>query len=628
MNKDPWSQKKNLYSPQADVTVPMPKRRWRILPILWMALKRTCTFLGAVILIFVVMTVWFLAPYMKDIDQNLPEQMVLHMKIDGVIGDLPQDASLLDPFAEDFKTVRNYITSLERAKDDPRVLGVYAEMLNPMISLAHIEELRAAIIDFKKSGKFAYVYSSSYRGGLGQYYLAAAFDEIWLQPMGIVMLNGLNSEMPFMRNALDKIGVEPQMFQRKEYKSAYESLTNSEISKENQESVSVLVQDIADVISSGLLVDLGFDIKPLVDQSLFLDQEAFEADLVDQVGYKDELSGKINEMVSGSADRQDFSYVLFDKYIAEPAKANAFGGGSDKDNSKAKVALIYAVGAIMDDDDKGNSAEDGIAGAQDISKALYDAARDPLIEAVVLRINSPGGSPVASEMILRAVEKVQEEGKTVTVSMGPVAASGGYWIAAYADEIFVLPSTITGSIGVLGGKFSLEKMWDMIGVNWSRTTWGQNAGMWSMNTPFSESEAERMNAMLDHIYDAFVSRVAQGRDMDFKDAENIARGRAWSGKKAVELGLADQFGGLNQALDYAAAQIDESYTRSDVNVVVMPKPLNAVERFVELLEGQVSAGYSFHVLADYLQPLEPMIEKFMIMQDARQNSVYTPINVP
>lgn len=627
MKKDPWAQKKNLYSPQADVPASKPKRRWRILPILWMALKRTCTFIGAVMLIMIVLTVWAIGPYVKDIDQSLPQRMVLNIELDGVIGDLPKEASLVDPFSEDIKTVRNYILALERAKEDPRVLGVYAEMLSPTISLAHIEELRAAIVDFKESGKFAYVYASSYSGGLGAYYLASVFDEIWLQPMGIVMLNGLNAEMPFVRDVLDKVGVEPQMFQRKEYKTAYESLTNSEISKENKESVSALLADISDIVSSGIEEELGFDLKPLVDHSLFLDNEAFEAGLVHRLAYFDELFLEINQKVSGDPTDQDFSYVSFDTYVAEPLKVNAFSQAMN-DDTKPKVALVYAVGAIMDDDDKGNSADDGIAGAEDIADALYDAARDPDVDAVVLRINSPGGSPVASEMILRAVEKVQDEGKTVTVSMGPVAASGGYWIAAYADEIFVLPSTITGSIGVLGGKFSLEKLWETIGVKWSRTTWGENAAMWSMNTPFSDSEAERMNAMLDHIYESFVLRVAQGRDMEFKDADRIARGRAWSGKKAVELGLADQFGGLNEALDYAAVQIDKDYTRSDVEVVVMPKPLSAIERFVDLLDGQVTAGRSFSALAGYLKPLEPMIEQFMVMQNVPQGSVYAPVSVP
>lgn len=627
MKKDPWSQKKNMYSAVPEVATPKPKRRWRLLPILWMALKRTCTFLGAVVLVMIVMMLWAIGPYVQEIEQKLPERIVLHMELDGRIDDLPQEASLADPFSEDINTVLNYVNALERAQGDPRVLGIYAELKNPSISLAHLQELRAALKAFRDTGKFAYVYALSYRGGLGHYYLADAFDEIWMQPMGVVLLNGLNAEMPFMRDVLDKVGVEPQMFQRKEYKSAYESLTNSNISKANKESTEILIQDIAKVITSDIEDGTEFDFKALVDRGLFLDQEAFQVGLVDHLDYSDALFLAINEKVTGDPKKKNFTYTSFKSYIAEPLKQNAFSAPKE-DSPKPNVALIYAVGAIMDDDKQGNSSDDGVAGAEDIAQALYDAAEDSSIKSVVLRVNSPGGSPVASETILRAIEKVQEQGKTVTVSMGPVAASGGYWIAAYADEIFVLPSTITGSIGVLGGKFSLEKLWQNVGVNWSRTSWGDNSGMWSMNTPFSDSEAERMNAMLDHIYDGFVARVAQGRGMDVKDVDKIARGRVWSGVKAVELGLADQFGGLNDALDYAAAQIDENYTRADVDVVVMPKPLSAIERFVELLEGQVRAGDSLGVMVDYLEPLEPAIEKFVIMQDARTNSVYSPINVP
>lgn len=626
MKKDPWSQNKGLCNAQAVVKVSKPKRRWRLLPILWMALKRTCTLLGAVMLITIIMTMWAIGPYVQELEQSLPHKMVLHLKLDGTLGDLPKEASFTDPFSEDTRTVRNYITALERAKDDPRVAGIYAEMRSPAYSLAHIQELRAALADFRSSGKFAYVYGMSYSGGLGQYYLARGFDEVWLQPMGVVALNGLNAEMPFLRDVLDNVGVEPNMFQRKEYKSAYESLTRSEISKANQDSTRALIDDIAGIITSDLEQDMDVDFKSLVDRGLFLDQEAFQADLVDHVKYVDELFSAINQKVTGDPEDESFGYVAFDAYVLEPFKQSAFAAPK-VDSPKPNVALIYAVGAIMDDDKKGNSADDGIASADDVADALYDAARDDAVKAVVLRVNSPGGSPVASETILRAMEKVQDEGKTVTVSMGPVAASGGYWISAYADQIFVLPSTITGSIGVLGGKFSLAQMWEKLDVNWSRTAWGENAGMWSMNTPFSESEAKRMNAMLDHIYDGFVARVAQGRGMDVTEVEALARGRVWSGKRAVENGLADQFGGLSEALDYAAAQVDTGYTRADIDVVVMPRPLSAVERFVALLEGQVMAGRSLGALAGYLEPLEPMIAQFMVMQDARSNSVYAPITV-
>lgn len=627
MKKDPWSHKKNIFTDQPNKAVVKSKPRWRILPILWMALKRTCTFLGAILLVMIVMLLWAIGPQLQDIDQSLPERMVLKIELDGPIGDLPTETSFVDPFSKDVRTIKNYIDALERAKADPRVLGVYAEMRNPVISLAHIEELRAALIDFRSSGKFAHVYSSSYRGGLGAYYIASAFDEIWMQPMGIVMLNGLNAEMPFMRDVLDKIGVEPQMFQRKEYKTAYENVTDSEISDENRETVEQLLSDFSNLITSDFESQFDGEFKALVDHSLFIDNEAFEAGLVDHLGYLDQFFEAINKRLSGRTKNPDFSYVAFDRYAAEPLHKNAFSPSKEGDD-KPKIALIYAVGAIMDDDEKGNSSDDGIAGAKDISAALYDAANDPSIDEVVLRINSPGGSPVASEAILRAVEKVQDEGKTVTVSMGPVAASGGYWIAAYADEIFVLPSTITGSIGVLGGKVSFQKMWEMIGIHWSRISWGKNAAMWSMNTPFSSTESERMNAMLDNIYKAFVSRVAQGRDMEYAEADKISRGRAWSGLKAVELGLADQFGGLNDALDYAAEQVDENFTRNDVNVVVMPKPLSAIERFVELLDGQVKASQSFKVIADLLEPLEPAIDKLVVLNNAQTNTVYAPISVP
>ncbi len=631
MNKNPWSRQKNFYtSPQAVQVERSPKRRWLILPILWKALVRTCTALGAMILISVVYVMWLVGPALENIETGLPEEMVLYMELDGNLSDLPSEISLVDPFSKQKRTLKSYIDAIERAKTDPRVKGIYANAVSATYPVAYIQELREAIIDFRTSGKFAYIYAPSYDGGLGSYYLASGFDEIWMQPIGVVMINGISAEMPFFREVMDKIGVEPNFFQRKEYKSAYESFTNSKISEANRESTQALIDDIAGTISADISKDRNIDFNSLVDRGLFIAQEAEKAGLVDHVNYADELVDHINTLVTGEDDSMGVAYVQFDRYVNDMAKVNKSMFAKKKDDnssSKPQVALIYAMGAIVDEDDKGAGVDDGVAGADEIAGALLDVAEDESIKAVVLRVNSPGGSPVASETILRAIHKVQEAGKTVTVSMGPVAASGGYWISASADQIFVLPTTITGSIGVLGGKFSAEKLWEQVGVNWGRVQWGKNSGMWSMNTPFSKAEAERMNVMLDNIYDGFISRVAEGRGMDKQAVEKIARGRVWSGVQAVKIGLADQFGGLNAALDYAAVKAGAS-DRRQVDVVIMPKPLSAFEQFVELLEVQATSGKTLGKILSHLKPLEALIDDAMIMHDAKTNSVYAPINVP
>lgn len=637
MRKDPWSKRKSLYSSPVPKVVKKPKVKWRIWPILWMALKKTCMLIGASVLFLVVLSIWTFSSVVDEMNVALPEKMVLYMELDGAIGDIPADAGFADPFANNIKTMKTFTDAIESAKTDPRVEGIYAHLKQGRYSVAHIEEIRAAIKSFRQSGKFAYIYAPSYSNGLGGYYLAASFDEIWMQPMGNLMITGLSAEMPFLRDVLDKIGIEPQFFQRKEYKSAYESLTNSEMSEANRRSMTALIADIYDVLSKDIAKDRGITVaafKSFVDRGVLLADEALDVSLVDKVDYADKLIEQISMRVTGEPKSEALTYINFDKYMNDITKqdnviAEALHS-KEKANDDPRVALIYAVGAIMDTD--GNNASvragvmgGGVAAADEISGALLHAAYDDDIDAVVLRVDSPGGSPVASETILRAVQIVQKEGKTVTVSMGATAASGGYWISASADKIFVLPTTITGSIGVLGGKVSAKKLWENLGVNWARINEGQNAAMFSMNTPFSKSEAARMNLMLDNIYDAFLERVAEGRNMSIEDVDKIARGRVWVGTSAVKIGIADQFGGLNEALDHAAVQAG-GVDRHDVDVVILPKPLTSMEKLVQLFEGQVMAGKTMGIQAAILREFQPVLSEFMMMQDS-QNSVYAPIKI-
>ncbi len=635
--RNPWQRHKNLFSSAVPKSVEKPKIRWRILPILWLAIKKTCMLLGATVLVLAIITAWTFSSVVQEMEAPLPSQMVLYIELDGNLSDIPNAVSFSDPFAGAGKTVKTFIDSIERAKNDPRVEGIYARMSRGHYAIAHVQEIRAAIKDFRSSGKFAYIYAPSYDGGLGSYYLAASFDKIWLQPMGSLMITGISAEMPFLRNVLDKIGIEPQFFQRKEYKTAYESLTNSKMSEANRRSMNALVTDISDVIAKGISEDRAVsigDFKGHVDRGLLLSGEALQAGLVDKVDYADNLIALINKRVTGDPKSMNLFYVHFDDYMSELNNQKNIMVEQllnvKPEKISPRVALIYASGVIMDGDGSKASMPlglggDKVAAADKISGALLLAAYDDDIDAVVLRVDSPGGSPVASETILRAVEKVQEEGKSVTVSMGATAASGGYWISAYADQIFVLPTTITGSIGVLGGKISAKKLWENLGVNWDGAHWGKNSSIFSMNTPFSVSEAERMNAMLDDVYDNFLARVSKGRKMSIEDVEKIARGRVWVGTSAVKVGLADQFGGLNEALDYAAVKIGKT-DRHDVDVVILPRPLSPIEQFVELLEGQVKAGEMLGIQAAVVGKLQPFLSELMIMGDAK-NNVYNPVQI-
>ena len=622
-----------LFSNPVPKEIGKPRIKWKVLPIAWLALKRTAMVLGFLVLFQIIIAlIVFPAVFKQSSAPSFPKEMVLFLTFDGDVAEMPEPASFAEPFGGGHNlTVRQIVDTLDRAAADNRVKGLMVRMNEGSIGLVHAQEIREALLRFKQAGKFAYIYSSSYGdsgGDLGRYYFASAFDEIWMQPMGIVTINGMNAEMPFLRGVLDKIGVEPNMFQRKDYKTAYENLTNRSISQENKEMLTRLVGDIRDEALRVIPQARDIDVETFgryVDQGLFTADEAKEAGLITHADYADVLVSNIKENLTGDREAADDIFVSFQSYakVMEEKAQNSLLAGD-----KSKIALIYAVGAIMPSSGSPSpAAGTGVAAADVIAPAILAAADDDAVKAIVLRIDSPGGSPTASESILRAVEKAQEKGKPVIVSMGAVAASGGYWIAAYADKIFVSSTTITGSIGVVGGKFSLAGLWDKLDVNWDGVQWGKNAGMWSFNEAFSASEAERVNAMLDAVYHGFITRVAKGRKMGLAEVDAVAGGRVWSGRRAVEIGLADEIGGLDAALDYTA-ELLERESRKDLSVIVLPKPKTALEQFVALLEGQVTLGHAMRDNAALLEWLEPVSGAITRVQSPHDFVTYQPIHAP
>jgi len=440
---------------------------------------------------------------------SLPSEMVLVLTLDG---DMAEHRDVMGyGFGDSAPTIRETVDALDRAGQDKRVKGFVVKLEGGGLNLAHVAELRAAVARFRAAGKFAYIYAPSYEG-MGLYSFASAFEQIWLQPMGIVSIPGVRAEIPFVRALLDKVGVEPQIFARKEYKNFFESATSSEMSPASREMTRAIVEDIG----AGLLTDIatGRGMEPgaasaLVDKALFTGDEALAAKLVDKLDFSDALSAAIRGQVTGDPEGDSDLFAALVAYVKEPS----FTGVTAK---KPKAALVYIVGEIIQHNGDGSGS---LAAADSLVEDLRDAADDTDIKVIVLRVDSPGGSPTASEAIRRAVVRAKEKGKTVVVSMGGAAASGGYWIIADADRIFALPGTLTGSIGVTGGKFSLEQLWEKVGVNWDSVAVGENSGIWSFNAPYSKAEAERMDAMMDDVYNGFVARVAAGRKMRFEQAE-------------------------------------------------------------------------------------------------------------
>jgi protease-4 len=298
---------------------------------------------------------------------------------------------------------------------------------------------------------------------------------------------------------------------------------------------------------------------------------------------------------------------------------------------KPKVALVYAAGVIMQTEQAGGPSpgslmSEGTAAAETLVPAIMDAAEDEAVTTILLRIDSPGGSPTASESILRALEKAKAKGKQIVVSMGPTAASGGYWIACKADRIFALPTTITGSIGVLGGKLDMSGLWAKLNVNWDAVRWGESSTIWSFNHSFNPTETEQVNAMLDDVYAAFLTRVSEGRKMELADVARLAKGRVWTGTAAFQNGLVDQLGGLPDALDFVAKE-EGLNSREDLTVEVFPKPLTPLEKLAKLFGGQEEGMKALAAQSQILEWLAPVLNSATIARAPEKFGVYEGLQV-
>jgi protease-4 len=456
------------------------------------------------------------------------------------------------------------INALDTGSEDDRVKGFIARIKNNSIDIAQLQELRDAIFRFRASGKFAYVFSTSYgdfSNGLTDYYLASAFEEVWLQPIGNLSITGLSGQLPFFADTMDKLGINAELYTRADYKTAAEPLTRSTASPENRAMTKRLLGSIYNQVITDIATARQKEpdyIEALVDRSPLFDTQALDSGLVDRLGYLDEMVEYSKENLSDEAkdDAKLIELNLYAKRVASHKKNNEpsdrFSAAKDKldkeDIKPSRIAVIYGSGAIMPDDGKrGRSAPMGtgpVLSAEDMVIALNTAREDPRVGAIIIRLNSPGGSATASESIAHAVRKAQEDGKPVLVSMSTAAASGGYWLAAGADQIVAQPTTLTGSIGVLAGKVVIGDMLDKIGVNIEEFNFGENAGMWSSIENFSPKEKQQVNAMLDNIYDAFLTRVSEGRKIPYDTLKNeLAGGRVWTGSEALEIGLVDALGG-------------------------------------------------------------------------------------
>jgi len=443
--------------------------------------------------------------------------------------------------------------ALRRAAADDRVRALVVKVGGRPIGLAQVQELRTAISAFAGAGKLTVAWAETFgesSPGNVPYYLATAFDQIYLQPSGEVGLTGISVQNWFYRGALDKLGVEFQVGKREEYKSAAERLTERGFSEPAREEVARVAASIVEQITEAIARRLEIsaeEARALIDRGPFIAAEALEVRLVDKLGYRDEVYDTVRETVGQDA------YLLF---LGRYHRARVLAERTRRlpNPGEEAVALIYATGPIR----RGRSGRGPLSGnsmgSDTVSGALRSAVADRRVKAIVLRVNSPGGSYVASDTIWREVVRAGAAGKPVVVSMGDVAASGGYYIAIAAGSIFAQPGTITGSIGVLSGKPVLGQALERAGVTSDTVSEGAHADMFTTSRPFRDDEWAMINSWLDRVYADFTGKVADGRGLTQQQVQEIARGRVWTGADAVGIGLVDRLGGLDDAVAEARSK--------------------------------------------------------------------------
>lgn len=463
-------------------------------------------------------------------------------------------------------TVEDLFYHIKRAKIDKRIKGIILKISYLCTGFSTTEDIGRIIKDFQKSGKK--VYAFIYYGGIKEYYLATFADKVYAYKGGDLFLTGLATESIFLKNTLSKLGIKAELFHIAEYKTAANIFTQDKMTSAHRESVQKLLDDIYVSTLLGISKNRNIkleSIKKIVNESPVSNAKYLKAGLIDKIIYEDEIFKGL---------KTDYKITKFETY-KQTSSPKPF-------KAKKKIALIFASGEINSGKSGGKSITgDKILGSETISKYLRIARKSPSIKAVVLRINSPGGSALASDEIRREAELLVKK-KPLVISMSDVAASGGYWISISSSKILALPQTITGSIGIISGKFVLKDLYGKIGLNKEILKTSEYAAMFSDYKGFTPSEKEKLMRVMRNIYNDFLYKVAKSRNMKVTDVDNIAKGRVWSGDSALKLNLIDKIGGINEAFEEAKklAKIPGS---ESVGIRIYPKKKSIMDSILGLL---------------------------------------------
>ena len=539
---------------------------------------------GFFILLILIFMFFGLLGALSSIGEKTPDR-VLTLDLRKPLIDHSMGESL---FGQSPNSIVDTVYALNRAKDDKTVKGVFIRAENFGMAPASAEELRIALLDFKTSGKFVIAHAQGFEGtSLMSYQAVTAADEIWMQDTTGFAVSGMRSETEFYGGVMEKFDADPEFFQFHEYKNAVNSYTQKDFTAEHREAVTSYLTSIYDNAIAQIAADRDMTapgVSQVLKASPHSAEAALEAGMIDKLGQLEDAKDYIRKKVGD--DKIAFT------------KISSYGPGTT--SGKNTIAFIGGQGVVMPGESSNGSVfARGISMGGDTVSAGFDAAlKDKKVKAIVFRVSSPGGSPAASDQILAAADRARDAGKPVVISMGQYATSGGYYVSAHADHIVALPQTITGSIGVYGGKIALGGTFAKVGYNIEGiTVGGEYAGAYSPDEPFTPTQAEAYRGQLQDIYDDFTTRVSNGRDIPLERVKEIAKGRVWTGAQAKEIGLVDELGGIMTAIDAAKrlAEIDED---EKVRIKIFPRQKSIEDQINDLLKGSAQMAKDVQALQE------------------------------
>lgn len=527
--------------------------------------------LGGVVLVAVIGIAVLVASFRRG-EPSIRDNSVLTLRVAGPLPDYSPD----DPFKKIFggpdQSLSGLVMQFKKAKVDKRIKAILLDVNMSGVGWGKAEELRDAITDFRSSGKPVYAFIEF---GLNkEYYIATACDKIIVPPPGQLFINGLAADVMFFRGSLDKLGIYPDIYQIGKYKSVGDTFTQKQMTDAHREYINSLLDDLFNRYVNAIAQarhKTPDEVRALIDNAPYNAIKAREAGLIDEALYRDDVEKQFKKM---------FGYKETDAFVA--VRGSDYKDVSPESlglNKGERIAVIYASGDIGSGSSQNSPSGDQSIGSDTVAKALNDAAADKSLKAIVLRVDSPGGSGLASDIIWHAVEAANKQ-KPVVVSMSDVAASGGYYISASASKIIAQPSTITGSIGVVAGKPVMRGFYDWLGISNEYVLRGKTAGMFRETEKFSDEERVKFEEWIKTTYyQDFVPKVAKGRQKDPQYIDSIAQGRVWTGQQAKDRGLVDEFGGLDKAIE-VAKQLAKIPADKGVERVILPYPQTFLQQLM------------------------------------------------